>query len=498
MNENNGRISRASVDPSLFKKAMENAGYPNANQLQRCFKPGGKTVARIANGDNVKIESLIDVCTMLGVKWQDLVFKEKTGKGNIPFRYSKLLQFAKQIDDKKLQFLKTDPEVNSKWYDKIGQGEHWYHERDILFSREQVNQFFNERIFASKHELLTLADLAQSNLNVDMSKLDQNVTFSGASQNITVERPEVMWPCNCEQYKCIDKLLDAPTLSNEVKRELNNLERQPCPIHNPTFNADEVNDIDTFFAKSLCNIELDNLHVLYQMDVHLWPPTIDVNILIDALKTEIKDNPVLRSDEEKSILDIGAGTGVLGIWLAKNLAEVNSVTYSDWLFHSTLFCYLNHRINFCDENRRQPTANYFLSNLMDDVVNSGQKFSVTICNPPYLPNPQNDPTLYQQSTVTGIDLLKSFIEFAPVVGQKGANYIIFSNIVNDIAQDWAEMKSRQLKPICDWQDVPFRVNHYLNSIPNMIHYLNNGLLTIDNKKALPIRHNLRVFNVLKV
>lgn len=455
------------------------------------------TVYRISKGENISQGSLSKVCQLLNVDWKALL-ENKSGSGHIPFCYSSLLEFAKRIDDGKLDYFKSVDMVNTehfnRWQDSA---DLWYkdgeNERDYRFDSRLIDELFKERIRVNRYEIETLQDVAKSNLNIIAPSTFSPVTFKSESIQLEIDNPEVLWPCNCEQSKTIKAILDQPLLKESLANQLKAADVKPCPLHSDRARNCNNHAINHLFRHCLININVNDIDIVWKQDRHLWPPSVDVNIMLKVLTQHFeKLKESARFKKPKRILDVGAGTGILGIWLAKYFPTVDHICYTDWLFHSSMFSYMNHLLNFGSLN--QPNANFRLSNLMDGVQDD--RFDISICNPPYLPNPANDPKLYRQSTVTGIDLLKDYILKAPDICPY--NFVIFSNITHDAIAGWAESNNRKVEPVCGWIDIPFRVNHFLNSLQNVVYLLNIGKLEFNPDKPIPIRHKVAVFSVSKL
>lgn len=109
---------------------------------------------------------------------------------------------------------------------------------------------------------------------------------------------------------------------------------------------------------------------LYIVNEHTLIPRPETEILVaECLK-------VLAEIENPLVLDIGTGTGCIGIEILKNNKEVN--VHSVDISHEALNTALKNAVNFDVADR----LNLYLSNLFEHV---DKKFDLIVSNPPYIP-----------------------------------------------------------------------------------------------------------------
>ena len=135
---------------------------------------------------------------------------------------------------------------------------------------------------------------------------------------LVLKNPELLWDCNC--------LSTGGTTSK-------------CRIHGNELGAKVSDCFD------------ENVKIVYRgFEFHwrdldaLWPPSIDSFYLINNIihNTDLLDNSDRKID---SIMDIGTGTGFLGIILSNLINSVKRLCLTDWTTTSYLYSSINWFIN---------------------------------------------------------------------------------------------------------------------------------------------------------
>lgn len=298
------------------------------------------------------------------------------------------------------------------------------------------------------------------------------IRYESSASTIEIKNPPLLW-------NCIDKY---PRLNpgDAEKRE-----KLSCPIHsNPAGST-----IESFMRNSLVRIQYRNIGVHWFESPEFWPPAVDSLYMIDVLESEgVFDQPANR------VLDLGCGTGFLGIYAGKRIKGVTHVTFSDWLLTPLLFSAMNWYRN----NSPAYIETEFLLGLNTSWKfhsKSIPRFDLVLCNPPYLPLPDiNDfRKIGLDSTVAGTELLEHLIKVSTQLGEKV--YFVFSDLAQQEAQDAANTAGKRLEPIGKPLPVPFRVVPAFK-YPEYIRYLvDKRGLTYSPEQLHPFWHKIGVWTV---
>lgn len=257
----------------------------------------------------------------------------------------------------------------------------------------------------------------------------EEITFSTFyNKTIHIKNPKLLWDCSCGLRK------------KEVRR---------CAIHGQFKKYTEATRFTKTFSRGLVKIEYGGIKILWCDHKNLWPPAIDSFHLIEDLNAN-----GYASRNIKTVIDIGAGTGFLGIWLAKKNLNITDVHFTDWLLLPLFFSYYNSKLNNLNCSKR-----YMLglnTTWINKPLENNFKYDLVICNPPYLPD-LGFKRLSAQSTVCGTELLTNLIKTGLSIGNEVI--ISFSDIALPEANEAAVGLGINLenckigKPHC----VPFRI-----------------------------------------
>jgi len=163
-------------------------------------------------------------------------------------------------------------------------------------------------------------------------------------------------------------------------------------------------------------LEIDDLKI--KICENVYPPSEDTFLLIDALKK--------YNVKRKKILEIGTGTGIIAIYLAKRGAKV----YATDIKKEAVQCAKeNAKINKVKIETIQ-------SNLFENIKE--KNFDIIIFNPPYLPpNKEQDKYLTEKDKldiIGGENGVETTIKFVKKVkkylNKKGKAIIIQSTLAN--------------------------------------------------------------------
>jgi hypothetical protein len=197
-----------------------------------------------------------------------------------------------------------------------------------------------------------------------------------------------------------------------------------------------------------------------------------------------------------SLIDIGCGTGILGIFAAKHMPCIQNLTFTDWLLSPLLFSRINCE-NTIGTKFPQLDTHFFLGPC-DQWMNEDSArlpYNVALCNPPYLPILEGFGKLGLSTTVAGSDLLVHVIK----KGKDLANqiYISFSELVMPEAlaavATLPPQHAKSFRPIGPSRLLPFR-SSYAFEIPGYVDALikQRGLL-FKCDSPYPFWHKVTTF-----
>lgn len=272
----------------------------------------------------------------------------------------------------------------------------------------------------------------------------EEIQYNIHQYNLKLTKPRLLWDCNCK--------IDFPQKYN-IK---------PCPIHDKIKDPIIYNQFSDCFSKSLVQINASGLNIFWNNNKNLWPPSMDSIYLVEDLKANSYDSKNLNR-----VIDIGCGTGYLGIWLAKFNRYIKEVQFTDWMLLPLVFSYFNKEFNKIDNCNCVFNLGLNTNWLLDETENN--KFDLAICNPPYLPLISGRENFSYEMTVAGTELLTSFILNWKNISSEAI--ISFSDIAMPEAIEACKVSNSKLIPIGKKRNVPFRVNAAYtekNYIPNLI------------------------------
>lgn len=435
------------------------------------------TIFRMEQGRGASVKTLKLIAKEYGLhNWKELTKGYKTLKSGPVFDYPHIKRILSKIDDKVLKIFR-DREY-SELFDYNGFIESAEFGKPYEnFNLSEPVSFFSG-LGLSSSDARSYYGLARASLEVVVEKSLESISYNYGEKKVEVENPELLWPCNC---KVNEALASAGIADPDETQE------KICPIHE---DGSQHTDLAPLFSHALCAITYCETPILWQKADSLWPPSVDAFNFLAVLDDEIRYE--LAGKNCKTILDVGCGTGILGIYLAKALGRVEEVTYSDWMLTPLLFSHINHLLNLGENNVR---ARYVISDKLKELM--GHKFDIAVCNPPYLKSLDAKDKIRATSTVAGTDILEDFIANAPRIARYC--YISFSDIALDVALDVARNNGRKLIKLRKrGKSVPFRVQHAIDSsnFDYVFKLIDAGLVDFNPRARFPITHVINVYQVV--
>lgn len=293
-------------------------------------------------------------------------------------------------------------------------------------------------------------------------------TFNHNGNKLVLNNPLLLWECSCR-----------------VPEEYRNKNYQ-CRIHsNPDGKI-----IESAFGKKFTKIRYDVTKVLWfdtKMDI-LWPPAIESIFMAKTLKEKEYKKKIIEN-----VLDMGCGTGFLGIYLAKINPYVKKVYFSDLFSLPLLMTKLNWGLNFGEDSTKVATV--FLSENYENfpartIPSSG--FDLIICNPPFLPTLGYEWLLYKKAAVAGTHLLEKVITKTK---KYGTELIIGCSDMAHPEFKEAVRKVGANKKILGKREIPFRIPYAFNHKEFMDKLISKGRIKQKDKSPFKFWSTFYVYKV---
>lgn len=164
--------------------------------------------------------------------------------------------------------------------------------------------------------------------------------------------------------------------------------------------------------------------VIIDTSDEVYAPAEDTYLIIDLLLSYLKS----LENQNLSMLDIGTGTGIIGITSAKS-KKISNLIMSD----------INPKaVSLAKKNVKQNSD--ILKNIKIDVLQSNlfnkipkTKFDIITFNPPYLPNEENSKILNEAffGGWSGIEVTKEFLKNSlDYLSENGVIFIVSSSLAD--------------------------------------------------------------------
>ncbi|MBN2267677.1 MAG: DNA (cytosine-5-)-methyltransferase [Candidatus Babeliaceae bacterium] len=383
-----------------------------------------KTLKKIENPnerqDHFDEEIIVRISRALGTNVGEL--EESATDSHFDHSFEVLVEYFREIDHKILPLIRdhrhAPREIITEEYQCLLQ-EH-------LRSRGISLSDLDQRYLIDAYRKFFLQSLPTPCLTVEISEdLDKISFILPSKRRLSIKSPTLLWDCHCD------------TPSSRVKEF-------QCPIHDNKIGK----EIHANFTSGYVLIKYRDLQFYWRRGQELWPPSIDSFYMLQNLK---KDG--VFHDRYHSVLDVGSGTGFLGIAIAAINPYIAKLVLSDWLLTPYLYGMTNWLLNRKTRTHISCKGNVGLfTTALDSQV---KPYDLVICNPPYLPLLKGFDELGLESTVAGTELLTDIIEKNSSLGKK--LYIQFSDLAKPEAQDAQRRAGVKLRPVGDKNLVPFRL-----------------------------------------
>jgi transcriptional regulator with XRE-family HTH domain len=302
-------------------------------------------------------------------------------------------------------------------------------------------------------------------LDAQLRRLNIKIGSEGV---LEINDPRLLWDCSC-----LPEQLCAVLRCRGYKP-------QPCRIHSHS-RGNELMDLT---SREFVELRYRNTKILWRQSRQLWPPSIDTVLTLRNLQAV----GVIQSGTE-SVLDLGCGTGMLGICIARQNHSVHRLGLADWLLTPLLHAALNANHNL---NSLPVQARLHLG-LFEDWVTEGlgERYDVLVSTPPYLPVADGFSQVRAESPVAGTELINFIVRTA--IARVG--YITISSLVEADIKKLANDQDVKMEPIGTSLQVPFRVPAALRCPSYVMCLIDTKRLEFRPGNRYPLRHKITTFRI---
>ena len=371
-----------------------------------------------------------------------------------------LSQIISNIDSQILPLIRelTNKKVNSESIYLL-----YKHALDNISVKNKIDLFLLLDILNNNDVMIENLEIPDINISVNSGI--SNIRFSSKDKEFLVENPNLLWECNKVIFgKC---------------------DYKKCKIHSHFNNQQEADDFSNMFKKGVIKLKYDDTITFWKQYPDLWPASIDTFNLIADLRWKNYHKRFFNT-----VLDLGTGTGMLGLWLANNNNSIKKLILSDWLLLPLVVSCINAK--FVNTNCN---INYTIG-LNTTLMGTDEHFSkvdLAVCNPPYIPALGFE-NLMKESTVAGTNLLEHVIRNHKSIANE--TVISFSDLALPeamaAATDVCDLMKMKLP---NSHEVPFRVKVAFQEdgyIEKLIKEKRN-LIIKENNDAFPYWHRISTY-----
>jgi len=373
-------------------------------------------------------------------------------------QFSALLRMARRVDGELIRVIREltleESELIST-YASLRRGIVAEHQFESLRKIQEMD---------TKQLLSVLAQsIPNSDLRIQIRSPFREVEYSCEGASFRIVNPLLLWDCHCQ----------APGGSFTPRT---------CPIH----KHDAAAEVSKRFGSGDVLLVHAGNKFLWRDEAELWPPSVDSFRMLQDLRAE-----GVPSDTVRSLLDLGSGTGFLGISLALASPKLEVLAFSDWLYVPLLYSLANWAAN--QSRRSYVNVSAHLGVFTSGLDKLQLPYDLVICAPPYLPILPDFRTLAWSGTVAGTDLLCHVIRNAKRIGREV--YVLISDLAWPEAKTAASSAGMTLQPIGKTRLIPFRVPYALSNQDYMNALVKDLRITDDAKKRHRYWHSVRTYRV---
>lgn len=438
-------------------------------------KVTSRTLQNIRNKPNhrARIETLECIARVLHVEVEDILEWPNSQARRMPAHdslnqistFRKCADVLKEIDKNVMKFMRSVG--NNVPADVMHRGYIGILDQELNAFRLPSTVTFLSKLSDLTRNQVFLDSVPQPDLVIEVDEYFQEIHFCWPRNSLKIQHPKLLWDCSCE-----------------AGRKENN--SSDCPIHASPHGT----DLTKRFRKGLVLICWRGIEFLWRNEKALWPPSIDsFHMMNNLLLYKMND-----LHHVKNLLDIGSGTGFLGISAAHFLSNVEQVALQDWLLSPALYGLVNwHRnspslASYCDITPRLGIHTRPIEPSEDD-------FELLLCNPPYLPLLEGHELMAGESAVAGTDLLEQVILNCRSLAENV--YLQFSELARPEALRAQSTAGVKLTEVGEPASVPFRVNIAFDDpgyVEDLLRARRNNFVLRKNDRY-PYWHTVRTYRI---
>lgn len=460
-----GRTTLSAASKRFINQLIKKSNLPlwKLEQISDIDKKTWKKICDVKNTRKINGDTLVDVARTLGVTEDEIIAGARLSRvdGEILPNFELLMSIFKEIDAWMLPVMRD--------HQHLEPAKLWEVYDDLLRSNLQKKGIDLDDLIRQFHDRTFLEKLVQSipppDLDIYTGENFSTLTFSIKNREpLRINRPNLLWDCHCETYGT-------------------KFEPRDCSIHS---NEELSAEIESRWEVGLIRIHYGDCFFYWSNDGELWPPSVDTFFMYQNM---VNDSILTR--KMSNILDVGAGTGFLGIMTAIHNPHVKRLDILDWLLWPFLFSLVNWTVNKRELTHKKITARIGLFTFCHNPLET--PYDTIICNPPYLPLLQGFKQYGMTSAVVGTDLMSHMIENCPSLGKE--TYLQISDLALPEARLAAKISKTNLKKIGLSKNVPFRIFRLRDKIEYVIKLNKERKLTIDYKNRHPYWHTIRTYKI---
>lgn len=407
-------------------KTIDRAGINSLFEFQQRLNDGGHYWIEYSNTDAL-IRTFNDQL--------DRYFSpipNTSGAGSPAPSLAELTRLTLSIDDLLLDAVRDmqnlGPGRRAEVYEKLFQGA-------LAGQKITAREFFPGYVMEQARRLAETAR-KQVDLTIEVSSGLEKLRYVTRDFEVEVDHPVLMWNCHCGVLASLRPEQRAACASPAAE----------CPIHRDP-NGDRLTEI---YRTGLILTTYDGHSVIWRRSPEVWPPTIDSFVMCRNMWED-----GVFSRDHRTVLDLGCGTGFLGLYLGYRNSSVQEIRLADWLLTPLIYAMMSREL---DPTRRPdlaivPLLGLNTSWMMGKV--SPMQVDMCVCNPPYLPSFDKFPEIGLHHTVGGTELLVHLIEKSASIAKE--TYINFSDMALPEANAAAARYGRRLREVGKPLTVPFTV-----------------------------------------